>query len=667
MKIKLKKLTAIVAAFAVVLTMVFFNPNHTKAASTDVTVDLSGTQQIIRGFGTCTAWNGALSDTDMNYLFTDMGLSILRVRIDPNGSSYWGDELSNAKKAQARGAIVFATPWTPPAYMKTNNSLINGGELLTSQYANYAAYLKSYVDYMSSNGAPLYAISLQNEPDWAPDYESCTWSSSQFLNFIKNYGSTLGNTKIIMPESLNFSTSLSDATLNDATASSYVSIVGGHLYGATISKYDLALNKGKEVWMTEHYTDGQSLSNALDTAKEIHDCLTVANMSAYTWWWNLDNNMGFLNASHVPQKRGYVVGQFAKFVRNGYYRVNATYNPQSNVYVSAFKGDNKAVFVAINQGTSAVSQTFNIQNGTLSSVSSYITDSTRNIASASSFNVSNGSFTATLPAQSVTTFVGSLSSSTTLNPYSTLEAESFSGQSGIQSETCSEGGSDIGFIENGDYIVYNNVDFGTSGASSFQARVASNTSGGNIEIRLDSSTGTLVGTCPVAGTGGWQTWATKTCTVSGATGVHNLYLKLTGGSGYLFNVNWSKFTQNTGGTTVTVECENMTKGGPYVGTITSPFSGVALYANGDYCSTSVNFTSSTNTISVRGASNNSSTAKASVYVGGTKVGEVSFTGTTASVQSLTNVSTGTGSKEVKILMEADTGVYDAYVDYVKIN
>ena len=125
--------------------------------------------------------------------------------------------------------------------------------------------------------------------------------------------------------------------------------------------------------------------------------------------------------------------------------------------------------------------------------------------------------------------------------FSQIEAESYNNQSGVQTETCTEGGENVGYIENGDYAVYSNIDFG-SGAASFQARVASATSGGNIEIRLDSLTGTLIGTCAVTGTGNWQTWAAATCSVSGVSGKHDLYLKFTGGSGYLFNLNWFKFT-----------------------------------------------------------------------------------------------------------------------------
>ena len=125
-----------------------------------------------------------------------------------------------------------------------------------------------------------------------------------------------------------------------------------------------------------------------------------------------------------------------------------------------------------------------------------------------------------------------------------IEAESYNSQSGIENESCSDGGQNIGYIENGDYALYNNVDFG-SGVAGFQTRVASATSGGSIEIRLDSVAGTLVGTCPIIGTGGWQTWVTATCNVGGVSGTHNLYLRFIGGSGYLFNVNWFQFTNGT--------------------------------------------------------------------------------------------------------------------------
>jgi hypothetical protein len=130
----------------------------------------------------------------------------------------------------------------------------------------------------------------------------------------------------------------------------------------------------------------------------------------------------------------------------------------------------------------------------------------------------------------------------TLNPYVQVEAETIAFSAGLKTETCSEGGIDVTQISNGDYIKVRNVDFGT-GATSFDARVASAASGGSIEIHLDSQTGTLLGTLAVPGTGGAQTWMTKSCTISGAAGIHDLFFKFTGGSGAtLFNFNWWRFT-----------------------------------------------------------------------------------------------------------------------------
>ena len=99
--------------------------------------------------------------------------------------------------------------------------------------------------------------------------------------------------------------------------------------------------------------------------------------------------------------------------------------------------------------------------------------------------------------------------------------------SGLKTEVCSEGGIDVTSINNGDYIKVRSVDFG-SGVTSFAARVASSGNGGTIELHIDSRTGPMIGSCAVTGTGGNQTWMTSTCTASGATGVHDLFLKFTG-------------------------------------------------------------------------------------------------------------------------------------------
>jgi len=129
---------------------------------------------------------------------------------------------------------------------------------------------------------------------------------------------------------------------------------------------------------------------------------------------------------------------------------------------------------------------------------------------------------------------------------SQIEAESFSAQSGTQTETCSEGGQDVGYISNGDWLQFNNVDFGSSALTQFKARVASGAAAGVsglIEVHLDSLNNPAVASFALGNTGGWQSWETVPANMTGTTGVHTVYLKFVTGSGQDFvNVNWFTFS-----------------------------------------------------------------------------------------------------------------------------
>ncbi|MCM0638987.1 family 43 glycosylhydrolase [Cellulomonas wangsupingiae] len=133
-----------------------------------------------------------------------------------------------------------------------------------------------------------------------------------------------------------------------------------------------------------------------------------------------------------------------------------------------------------------------------------------------------------------------------LDPYVIQQAETMAWAGGLETEPATEGAMNVGWIENGDWLRVKGVAFGT-GAATFTSRVASAGSGGRIEVRLDSASGPVVGTCTVPVTGGWQTWATVSCPVSGATGTRDLVLRFTGGSGSLFNVTSWQFTRGVGG------------------------------------------------------------------------------------------------------------------------
>ena len=153
-----------------------------------------------------------------------------------------------------------------------------------------------------------------------------------------------------------------------------------HWYGANRNQlWTQAVNLGKDIWMTEHYDNDQSLDASLATGVEIHKQLTINMANAYVWWWVREPSCNIIgpNASYI-NPRGYVLAQFAKFVRPGSIRVDATAGA-SSTYITAYKNAGKLVIVAINTGTKAVIQAFSINNGTDTSVSSYVTSCSKSM------------------------------------------------------------------------------------------------------------------------------------------------------------------------------------------------------------------------------------------------------------------------------------------------
>lgn len=152
-----------------------------------------------------------------------------------------------------------------------------------------------------------------------------------------------------------------------------------------------------------------------------------------------------------------------------------------------------------------------------------------------------------------------------LDPFHRVEGETIAQQFGIKTEVCNEGGMDVTSITNGCWICVRGVDF-AAGAIRFYARVASASVGGNIELHLDSPDGTLIGTCAVSSTGGWQSWTTVSCDIEGAKDVHDLYLKFAGGTGNLFNLNWWQFQAGSGAgsaSPLSIEAESGALGGDW--------------------------------------------------------------------------------------------------------
>ncbi|MFI7061175.1 glycoside hydrolase family 16 protein [Kribbella sp. NPDC050124] len=131
--------------------------------------------------------------------------------------------------------------------------------------------------------------------------------------------------------------------------------------------------------------------------------------------------------------------------------------------------------------------------------------------------------------------------------YSTIQAESNSQQSGmgVEATTDTGGGQNLMQISNGDWALYRGLDFGSTAATQFVARVASGAAGGVsglVEVRLDSRSNPPIGSFAIANTGGWQSWRTVPANISGVTGVHDVYITFTSGqpADYV-NLNWLTF------------------------------------------------------------------------------------------------------------------------------
>jgi len=359
------------------------------------TIDANTVQQTIQGFGGMSVpiWIGDLTADQRTKAFSTssgIGMSILRVMV-PTSSSQFAAEKTTIDVAKSYGAKVIATAWNAPS------SMMDGLYLRGSAWGDYAAHLRAYTQAVGG----VYALSPWNEPN----YMASGWmhaSAAEIANFVAAQGDNCG-APIMCPEPFNMDQTFINTYLSNATAKSKTLFVSGHIYGKT--PYNLG-NIGKSVWMTEHYTNssisGNDWPNAMNAAKEIHDCMT-AGWAAYVWWY-IRRFYGPIDENSSITKVGYVMAHFARYVRPGYTKIACSANPTTGVYTTAYKSGSKIVVVAINTNTAITYQPFTISGTTVNSFNRYVTTSSSNLES-SSFSISNNAFGINLPASSITTLV----------------------------------------------------------------------------------------------------------------------------------------------------------------------------------------------------------------------------------------------------------------------
>lgn len=418
---------AVTSSFMMLTVAAAFPPREVNAASS-VTVDLSEEYQAIRGFGGMNhpEWTGQdLTDAQRQTAFgngdNELGLTVLRVFVNPD-STQWYKALPTAQTATEMGVTVFASPWEPPSNLTESGGSNGKLHLPKSNYAAYAQHLNDFGTYMKNNNVDLYAISVQNEPDYASEWTY--WSTDETTDFIANYGDMITSTRLMSPESFQYAPETASwvpdggkkfykKIMNNSKAMENCDLFGTHFYGTQRAwmDYPELENCGKEIWMTEVYvpnSDANSANNypeAIQVSENIHNAMVVGNMSAYTWWY-IRRSYGLMTEDGKISKRGYCMAQYSKYVRPGYIRIGATEQPADNVLVSAYKGDgNKVVIVAINSGSSELTQRFDIGNVQITDVDRYRTSANENIALTADMDNDGKGFYSQLPANSVSTFV----------------------------------------------------------------------------------------------------------------------------------------------------------------------------------------------------------------------------------------------------------------------
>ena len=381
------------------------------------------------GFGFADVWQGSSSTAMQTLLFdpvNGIGLNLLRIGIESvSGKSVL---MGNAGIADGQACVkyagcackVWAAPWSPPASMKANNNVNGGGSndnLLTADYDAWATLLAAFpAYYKQQGGVDLYAISAQNEPDWNATYEACLYSASQMVSFINVLGPKLAALspplKVLAAEPDSWNNcwggdGYGPAIIADSNANSYVGPIATHDYGSnstTFTRPAPPANNTHHIWETE-CTPGDT--GPITIATFIYAAFSTGGVNGWHYWWT----EALVPNASSPPAQVYALGNFSKFVRPGYYRVDVSGAPtpsSSKPLVVAFSNpsDGTVAIVVVNGGSAQSASFFVAGTAWPASVTPYVTTSSSKLAAGTAITVTAGAFTASLDAQSVTTFVG---------------------------------------------------------------------------------------------------------------------------------------------------------------------------------------------------------------------------------------------------------------------
>lgn len=427
-----------------------------QAANVSVNVDYNSPRQTLEGFGASVTWVANDLDSfspakqtqilDLLYNTSQPGAGLSWVRVgsflcnyNPSPGvfdwNYWGIQSGMRWLQRVNSAYgvnrYMVSSWSPPAWMKDNNSCTNGGHVLPQFYPNLAALKIQWLNNAKAQlGFEAQVESVQNEPNQRASYDSCEWTTSEISTFVTNHmqpalAASGLTSKLMLPEASfysNFDNSWGFPLLNDAGTRAATAIVATHGYGRTdnfSTPCASCAQYNKPIWQTEDSNlDGKyngSIDEGMTWSTDIFKALNAGKFSAWFYWWVMtlqNDNQGLINANastdsfQVP-KRLYVLGQFSRFIRPGSIVLGST-SSDSTLQVTAVRPATGNVAIVL-ANTGRNSQTVTVSLTAITppvAVTPYRTSANENQAQLAAINVTAGSFTITVPAKSVVTVVG---------------------------------------------------------------------------------------------------------------------------------------------------------------------------------------------------------------------------------------------------------------------
>jgi glucosylceramidase len=326
-----------------------------------------------------------------SYTYVDEGDKELKSFSVSHDKQYRIPFIKRALAAAGGKLTLFASPWSPPAFMKTNNEMLHGGKLKPEFYQAWANYYAKFIKAYEREGIPIWGLTIQNEPMATQTWESCVFSAEEERDFLKHYlGPTmkkegLGDRKIIAwDHNRDLIYQRVSTLLSDPDAARFVWGIGYHWYEPW-SGGDMLFDNVRLVHETFPekkllFTEGAAESFK---AQEIgswrlgevygRSMINDFNSGAVGWTdWNVlldeqggPNHVGNFCFAPIHADTGtgaltytnsyYYIGHFSKFVRPGARRIACTPS-RSALLASAFiNPDGKVSVVVMNRGDQKLS------------------------------------------------------------------------------------------------------------------------------------------------------------------------------------------------------------------------------------------------------------------------------------------------------------------------